>query len=175
MITANSKMTIIRTVFAVIVFFFPVAEGGADQKYLLHNDAKVEDAETGLVWAIDAGTPSFKDCAGGKKTYPEAVDYVTCLNFNNYLGHGDWRLPSPQELSSLISVLAHQYKKEHTHEIAGPKLRELGFNTIQPSLYWSRSVTDEVALAVEVLTSGEFHPIGKLNALYVWPVRGGAR
>jgi len=42
MITASSKMTIIRTVCAVILFFFPVAEGGADQKYLLHNDAKVE-------------------------------------------------------------------------------------------------------------------------------------
>lgn len=173
MVCADNKIALILILFAVFSAFFPVAEGRADQEFLLHSNAKIEDTETGLEWALDAGTPSFRNCAGGKKTWQQAVEYVNCLNSKKYLGHADWRLPSTHELSRLIGKLAQENKKEHKYEIAGPKLKELGFKNIQSSLYWSSvAPTDEVALAVEVLTSGEFHTVGKLNTLYVWPVRG---
>ena len=34
--------------------------------------------------------------------WQSALDYVKCLNTNNYLGHNDWRLPNRKELRSLI-------------------------------------------------------------------------
>ncbi len=158
---------------AVFLFLFPAGRGQAGKAFLLLNDAKIEDTETGLEWAVDAGAPSFGNCAGGRKTWQESVEYVECLNVNEYLGHRDWRLPSPHELSGLISRLAHEYKIERKSQIAAPKLKELGFRNIQPSLYWSSVASGEAAMAVEVLTTGESHPVGKLNALYVWPVRSG--
>lgn len=175
MANAGIKMGLILTVFTVLSGFLTVAEGKADQQFLLHNGTKMEDTATGLEWAIDAGTPSFGKCNGGKKTWDEAADYLDCLNSSAYLGHNDWRIPSVKELSSLISKIAKANKIEHKYDIAGPKLKKLGFKNIQPSLYWSSVATGEVALAVEVLTSGEVHPVGKLNTLYVWPVRGGKK
>jgi len=170
MIISDHKIALVLAVFASLSMFFPVGEGRAEQKFVLHDNSKMEDTDTGLEWAVDAGAPSFKSCGGGKKTWQEAADYVTCLNSNKYLGHADWRLPSTSELSRLVSKIA----KTHKNDIAGPKLKELGFKNVQASLYWSSVVvSDEVALAVEVLTSGEFHTVGKLNTLYVWPVRGG--
>ncbi|OQB56146.1 MAG: hypothetical protein BWX99_00816 [Deltaproteobacteria bacterium ADurb.Bin151] len=173
MTTANIKMTSVLILFALLSVFLTVAEGKASQQFLLRNGAKIEDTKTGLEWAINAGTPSFGKCNGGKKTWDEAADYVNCLNSSAYLGHNDWRLPSVHELSGFISKIAKANKIEHKYDIAGPKLKELGFKNIQPSLYWSSVATGEVALAVEISTNGRFHPVGKLNTLYVWPVRGG--
>ncbi len=175
MTTVNIKMASVLILFALLSVFLTVAEAEANQQFLLHSSTKIEDTGTGLDWAIDAGTPSFGKCNGGKKTWQEAVNYVNCLNSNKYLGYGDWRLPSAHELSGFISKIAKTNKIEHKHDIAGPKLKELGFKNIQPSLYWSSVATGEVALAVEVLTSGGFHPVGKLNTLYIWPVRGGKK
>jgi hypothetical protein len=36
-------------------------------------------------------------------TWQSALDYVACLNANNYLGHNDWRLPNINELESLVN------------------------------------------------------------------------
>ena len=162
-------------VFAFLAVFLTADEGKADQQFLLHNGVKMEDTRTGLQWAIDAGTPSFGKCKGGKKTWYEAADYVSCLNSGAYLGYRDWRLPAAHELSGLISKIAKANKREHQYGLSGPKLRELGFKNIQPSLYWSSVSTGEIALAVEVLTNGRYHSVGKLNALYVWPMRGGRK
>lgn len=170
MIPAGKNMAIIFSILSVLFALFPASEGRAGQGFLSYSGVKIKDLKTGLEWAIDAGTPSFKSCPGGKKTWLEAVAYVSCLNSNNYLGHSDWRLPPPHELSSLIGKLAH----EEEHELAGPRLKELGFKNIQPSMYWSSvAASGEIALAVEVLTSGESHLVGTLNKLNVWPVRGG--
>ena len=173
MINADIKMGLIFAVLATLSVFLPVAEGRG-QEFLLHNATKIEDTGTGLEWAIDVGTPSFGKCNGGKKTWQEASNYVNCLNSNEYLGYSDWRIPSVPELSRLISKLA-KLNKIGEYGIAGPELKKLGFKNIRPSLYWSSAVTDEAALAVEVSTNGRFHPVGKLNTLYVWPVRGGKK
>ena len=37
-------------------------------------------------------------------TWYHALDYVTKLNNENYLGHNDWRLPNVNELESLINA-----------------------------------------------------------------------
>jgi len=67
-----------------------------------NGDQTITDNLTGLMWTKDAGTPTVGSCTGGTKTWQGALDYVACLNSNNYLGHSDWRLPNINELHSLI-------------------------------------------------------------------------
>ncbi len=54
------------------------------------------------MWAQDASTPTVGSCNGGAKTWSDAIDYVTCLNNNNYLGYNDWVLPNVNQIESLI-------------------------------------------------------------------------
>ena len=63
----------------------------------------VSDNLTGFIWTKDGKTPGLTACGfGGGKTWQGALDYVKCLNTNNYLGHNDWRLPNRKELQSLV-------------------------------------------------------------------------
>lgn len=165
----SKKIAAVITVLCVLGTLLQGVGASADQGFQSYSGTRMRDQETRLEWAIDAGTPSFKECTGGKKVWQEAVDYVACLNSHNYLGHSDWRLPSSRELTRMVSK--HAY---HKYGVAGPELKKRGFKNVQPSLYWSSDlVTDEIALAVEVLMSGEStHRVGTSNTFHVWPVRG---
>lgn len=170
MTASSRKIVVIISAMSALSACFHISEGRAEQGFHSYSGVKIQDKETRLEWAVDAGTPSFKSCSGGKKMWQDASDYVTCLNSNKYLGHSDWRLPSTKEITRLVSKIAN-----HKYGIAGTKLKEQGFKNLQPSLYWSSNLlTDEVALAVEVIMNGESsHPVGTSNTLYVLPVRGG--
>ncbi|MCI4627231.1 MAG: DUF1566 domain-containing protein, partial [Candidatus Magnetoovum sp. WYHC-5] len=67
-----------------------------------NGDSTMIDNLTGLIWAKDASTPTVGSCTGGAKTWSDAIDYVTCLNNNNYLGYTDWVLPNVNQIESLI-------------------------------------------------------------------------
>jgi len=166
----GSKLFWVLTVLSALSVLMSFGEVKAEQGFQSHSSATIKDMETDLEWAVDAGMPSFKGCVGGKKTWPEAAAYVKCLNAHKYHGHSDWRLPNTFELSHLVYKLS----RRHALKIAGPKLKEMQVKNIQSSLYWSSaSMSDGVAMAVEVLTDGESHPMGTSNRLNVWPVRGG--
>jgi hypothetical protein len=74
-------------------------------RFTLNSDSTITDELTGLIWAGDAGTPTVSgttSCVGGPLTWQGALDYVACLNANDYLGHSDWRLPNRREQRSLF-------------------------------------------------------------------------
>ena len=70
----------------------------------------VRDNVTGLEWVQDGNlmatrNPEFDndDTAGdGLVNWQHAFDYVALLNAEEYLGHGDWRLPTLHELSTIL-------------------------------------------------------------------------
>ncbi|MBI4689003.1 MAG: DUF1566 domain-containing protein [Nitrospirae bacterium] len=105
-----------------------------DPRFSSNADTTITDNLTGLIWTKDAGTPTYtgssSTCTGGTKTWTAAIDYVACLNTNNYLGHTDWRLPNINELESLVNA-------EQSNSATW--LYSQGFNNVQSFYYWSSS------------------------------------
>lgn len=144
----------------------------AAERELVRKGAVFTDTETGLVWPVDADSPSFKDCMNGLKTWPQALEYIACLNANGYLGYSDWRLPSPDEFMTLYDFP----EKGENKKLSWLKLKAHGFKIDKPHSYWSSEApTNEIAIAVDVLAGGcaNIHPLGRMSTLGIWPVRGG--
>jgi len=148
---------------------FSANVGFAAERELVRQGAVFMDTGTGLMWPVDANSPSFRSCPGGLKTWHQAIEYVSCLNDNDYLGYKDWRLPSSDELITLFNAP----EKGDRKKVAWLKLKAHGFRIEKPSTYWSSvAPTDEIALSVDVLAGGEAHPLGRMSSAGVWPVRG---
>jgi hypothetical protein len=122
------------------------------------------DRLTGLEWPKDGGSPTVGTCTGGMRTWEQAIDYVACLNANNYLGHNDWRLPNINELESLVN-----------EPYTATWLNGLGFNNVQANYYWSSTTSAAstgYAWGVSMWT-GDVYYCNKTYSFYVWPVRAG--
>jgi len=63
-------------------------------RFIDNGDGTVTDGETNLVWQ--------KDTAPERITWPEAQEYVDQLNAESFAGHNDWRLPTNEELLTLM-------------------------------------------------------------------------
>jgi hypothetical protein len=118
-----------------------------------------------IMWTPDGGTPDYGSCTGGKKNWQAALDYISCLNSNNYLGHSEWRMPTAQELASLAMGGRDQ-------EGIAASLNTKGYRNVQSANYWSSSeASGDVALVVDMLWSGYVLTVNKANTNFVWPVR----
>lgn len=154
----------ILTLSMAVVFAFA---GHAHAGLSRQADATIVDSSNaGLAWMPDGSTPSVNKCAGGKKTWAGAFDYVACLNSSNYLGHSDWRLPTVEELSNLGTIIT-------TGQMSiAATLNANGFSNVQSAYYWTSSGgTDIIAMAVDKLWDGQAHPMNKASMNYVIAVR----
>ena len=126
-------------------------------------NGEVIDNLTGLFWTKDAKTPGPSQCSPGVgKTWQDALDYVKCLNRENYLGYSDWRLPNRKELHSISD-----YSLTDT---GTPSV--LPFTNIQSNYYWSSTTYARSAdSAWCVLWYGSLTNGSKYYTYYVWPVR----
>ena len=112
---------------------------GAESQYLDHGDGTITDTVTGLMWQK---TPD----ASGKATFKEALDGAETLDL---AGYQDWRLPTIQELYSLID-----FRGSSTAEIPYLDLAYFDFefgNTSQgerfiDAQYWSSTVYQGVTM-----------------------------
>ncbi len=134
-----------------------------------NGDQTLTDNLTGLVWAKDAGAPTVGSCAGGNKDWQEALDYVACLNTNNYLGYSDWRLPNINELESLLNI-GQLY--------ATSWLSDSGFTNVQWSYVSSTFRASVVGILIDSWVVDMYTPLtessgGAGEGNGVWPVRLG--
>jgi hypothetical protein len=82
-------------------------------RFIDNNDLTVTDRLTGLIWAKDANLSlsrnSYFAINGtnyeGAVSWQDALNYVTMLNQDSYLGFSDWRLPNRNELVSLVNYM----------------------------------------------------------------------
>lgn len=174
-------------------------KGWPSPRFTDNNNSTVTDNLTGLIWMKNAGTPSYfigpqpmvqafepmpskhasglaYSCLGGPKTWLQALDYVTCLNSNNYLGHNDWQLPNTIELESLVDISASSPALPTGHPFT---------NVLTDSYYWSSTTSyyntgeanivlmSDGALIAGAAKSTATPGISGVNT-YVWPVRSGA-
>jgi len=136
-----------------------------DPRFIVDGDQMVRDSLTGLVWTMDAGTPSIGNCTGETKTWQGAHDYVTCLNLSSYLGYSDWRLPNIIELQSLSDASRRNPALPFTHP----------FINVQDAEFWSStSRTDSPDMAfVWRVVGGDLLYSAKTSLNRAWPVRTG--
>jgi len=118
----------------------------------------VTDNLTGLMWARNANLPN------GTRTWYQAVD--DCNNLN-LCGYTDWRLPSVNELESLIN-------REEANSATW--LNTQGFINVQANSYWSSTTyasSPNVAWVIYMWDGDVSSDVKSSSNLYVWPVRGG--
>ena len=132
-----------------------------------NGDGTVTDNLTDLMWLKDA------NCPLGTKTWQQALDWVANpLNSGGIACSGytagtftDWRLPNIRELLSLVDY----GQKSPVLPPANP------FVNVQLLRYWSSTSEPpdyDSARQIE-FADGYTNSDGKIDTLYVWPVRGG--
>jgi len=116
----------------------------------------VLDRETGLVWAKNANLFGAID-------WESAVDYCRNREIGDRKG---WRLPTVEELSSLLDMSIATPPRVHTEPF---------YNIQMSDPYWTSTHDrwDEPAAWYVNMDSGTVSIASKANELYVWPVRGG--
>jgi hypothetical protein len=137
----------------------PANDGGADGcnstrfKCAMGGEA-VLDKETGLVWKRYANT--------GPVTFVSATNI--CLQ-NIYGGRYGWRLPTFQELSSLVDPAQSSPALPDGHP----------FLNVQLGRYWTTTTpsTTTQAWVVDLGSVSNLTIINKTGSAYVWCVRGG--
>lgn len=131
----------------------------------------VLDKETGLVWAKDANLAMTSGYSStGTMNWYQAVDYCRNLDIASRKG---WRLPSIEELSSLMD----------TSQTGAPAVPSGVFDNVQCACcvgYWS-CTTDKhssdyawlVWMDSGLVWADTEVPSNGGGSYYVWPVRGG--
>lgn len=113
--------------------------------------------------------PSFDNdgtAGDGMANWQHSLDYVAKLNAENYLNHNDWRLPTIQELSTLV---------DSNVSSPGPTIHTSSFPGTEASSYWSSATfVNNIYYAWYVFfQSGAVSFGNKTNVGYVRAVRAG--
>ncbi|MCB1765318.1 MAG: DUF1566 domain-containing protein [Candidatus Competibacteraceae bacterium] len=120
-------------------------------RYLDNGDGTVTDVETGLQWMCFSLGQKWQNetCIGEAKryTWQKALDAAKALNCQGgYAGYRDWRVPTKEELQTLIYSSSGQPKIwNDTGELCKgdyerPTLFQPAFPNTPSGLYWSSSV-----------------------------------
>jgi hypothetical protein len=135
-------------------------------RFIDNSDFTITDSLTGLMWTRDGFTPTVGACVGVGLQWQDALNYVACLNGNNYLGYNDWRLPNVNELESLVNS---------GQSDTAVWLNSEGFTGARSDVYWSstnRSDSADFAWQVSMQSGTVTYGSDKSGIAYVWPVRG---
>jgi hypothetical protein len=126
------------------------AEGLMAGRYRDNNDGTVTDTTTSLQWMRFSLGQEWKNqtCIGAVKrfTWPAAMAEAKFLNLQSgYAGHRDWRLPSRNELLSLVFCSSGRPKtwndtgKICEGDFDNPTIDQHAFPGTPSSYYWSGS------------------------------------
>ena len=130
-----------------------------------YNNEAVFDSETGLVWE-QSPSVTGGPANDGRRNWGIAQIYCNQLNVGNRKG---WRLPTLQELASLVDG--------DPANISSPRLPpgHPFSSNVQSSFYWSATshLTDASDAWGVRFGGGVVVPIGRSGGNFAWCVRGG--
>ena len=95
------------------------------------NNKVWQDIDTGLVWQVDVD--------GKYYIWPESFEYAKRLNREKYGGYDDWRVPSKDELKTILTEEGFENEKSYTEKtyIKEPLLESVIKSS--SNYYWSSS------------------------------------
>lgn len=122
------------------------------------------DKETKLMWTRVANL-------GGEMAWDDAFKFVEMVNEQKHAGYSDWRLPSKEELLTLVEYARRMGVTVSINDF----FQNIGFKNVQAYVYWSStSYTGNADRAWHVnMDGGSRKHYGKTLTSYVWPVRAG--
>lgn len=135
------------------------------EKYTF-SDLTVLDNETKLMWTRDA------NIAGKDMNWDDAFKFIASLNEQKYAGYSDWRLPSKEELETLVNFAKGQGITEKFDKY----FNKIGFKNVQSFVYWSSTTvagSTGSAWYVDMDGGGVYSYYTKTSDYYVLPVRAG--
>ena len=124
-----------------------------------NSDDMVLDKETGLIWARDANLD-------GTKTWQVAINY--CRNNVTLGNRRGWRLPTVEELSSLVDPSQFDPTLPTGHPF-------INVQFVEHENYWSSTTYESNSVSAMTVTMypGWVIITDKSLSFFVWPVRGG--
>ena len=128
------------------------------------NYANPHDADNTYTW-YDSNPLTNGGDAGTPGAGTDTQDYISDLNSSGYGGYSDWRIPTPQELLSIMN-----FSRQN------PTVEPLFFPFAKPDDYWSSATfADDSRYAWRVFFGygGVYYGAVKSTSLYVRAVRGG--
>ena len=130
-----------------------------DPRFTDHGDGTVTDNLTGLMWTKDAQEIYWK------YHWETAVELCENFVYPEIDGYDDWRLPSLEELQSLIDTNAANPPLPAGHP----------FENVAPFLYWTTTPYTAIHEHVHYvfMTTGNTYYHCKAAYGYIWPVRTG--
>lgn len=136
----------------------------------------VKDNLTGLIWLKSANCASVspRGWSAAQTAVAALQGDGTMCNLSDGSVAGDWRVPNPRELSSLIHL---QYSSPALSNTAGTGKWTEGnpFSGVQSTYYWSSATqVGSPGYAWYVHFGHGYVNVGSKSSSYaVWPVRGG--
>ena len=100
------------------------------QTDIVTNPLVWQDPDTNLMWQVEIDERRF--------TWDEAFEYAKELNNKNYAGYNDWRVPSIEELETILTKESHKNKHSYNYKtyIKKPLL-----NSVNMGYQWFWSAT----------------------------------
>lgn len=132
-----------------------------------NNDGTITDTVTGLTWDQCSWGLSGAGCAAGAAslhTWTQALGVAVAANGASHKGRNDWRLPSKNELESLVKIDAY-----------APAIDTTAFPGTMSDLYWSSTnfASNPADAWFVFFYDGSTDAYVKSSTYYVRLVRGG--
>ena len=137
----------------------------ADESRFVFSNNTVTDRLTGLMWMRVANMGGY--------TWSDAFKVVSDLNRQQYATYDDWRLPTLNELDTLVKYANGVSTTFFFHPYI--LLNKLGFYEVQESCYWSSNTDKDSSDRAysKGMHNGKKYWWKRSDAYYVWPVRAG--
>ncbi|MBI5632218.1 MAG: DUF1566 domain-containing protein [Nitrospirae bacterium] len=155
-----------------------------NSRFTSNTDGTVTDNLTGLVWLKDA---NCLESVGGIAKSSGYLTWQNALTWSNNLASGkcglsdgstsgQWRLPSREELASLVDFAYYNPALSNTTG-TGKWMQGNPFDNVQSSAYWTATTFAYANFANRAwyvhMSIGSVSANYKTGGGYVWPVRGG--
>jgi hypothetical protein len=137
--------------------------GTIGSRFRDNGDGTVTDLTTGMMWTLRANLRQMG--------WDDAIQYCNDLH---YVGYDDWRLPTRDELATLVDS---RFRFPALSNACGTGKWTQGdaFTGVRSSRYWSSTPHTSLSDGAWYvhLSDGEENYWHKSNRTYVWPVRSG--